>query len=118
MTRWGLEKIVELKDLHVVVTPMVKIGIIPIFEGARITWLARLAQWGLRDLMPVTVDTLLAADQRVSLEDAKRLVAETEEVVAILNCLYPEAVPEIEPQIREVLDNDAWHMNAGCGSVG
>jgi hypothetical protein len=123
MARWRSEQLQELCDLNVVVTPLVKIGIVPTFKGTSITWLARLFRSGTPDLLPVTEDALVTADWRVSQEDAKMWVAQTEDAVATLSRLYPEAVPELEPQLREVIDNDNWQkllvaMSVGRGCAG
>jgi hypothetical protein len=123
MARWRTEQLQELCDLHVVVTPLVKICIIPTFKRTSITWLARIFRSGKVDLMPVTEDNLATADQRLSRKDVKQWVAETEEAVATLNRLYPEAIPELEPQLREVMDNDNWQklliaMSVGRGCAG
>ncbi len=104
---WTLEQLEYLHDLEAQVSPVAKINIIPISKGgidegygSSIAWDARLYRRGVMGPRPVSEVELVACG--VSVEDAKKWVAQTENAVSTLARLYPVLLPAIADRVKAI----------------
>lgn len=110
MPRWTIEQLKHLRELEADVSGplgMGRIHIIPISKGgrdvgygSRIVWDARLYRKGVMGPSPVTQAQLESLG--LTVEEARRWVAQTEKATSTLNRLYPVLVPEIEARVKEI----------------